>query len=268
MSSLTVGWMCTLRWTTVYGEFGGHDVEQGVHDLVALDAEQRRPEDQPRLAVDQHLHEAPGLAALAGAPDPRHRQVAHERRPARRAHLRLGHADAAQRRIGEQGVGRDAVGNAPGVAVEEVGGDDLEVVVRGVGECAPPVDVAQGPDALRAGPQLVVDRDVAPGVELHPRRREVEVLHVRPAPDRQQQVAAGEAEGLPSRERSTRTPPSRRDTRKSRAPRWIAMPSASRTSRTASDTSGSSRAISRSAYSRTVTREPNRRYICANSRPT
>ena len=53
-----------------------------------------------------------------------------------------------------------------------------------------------------------------------------------------------------------------------RVPRCAVMPSASKIPRTASEISGSSRPISRGAVSITVTSLPNRRYICANSRPT
>ena len=47
------------------------------------------------------------------------------------------------------------------IVVEEVGGDDLEVVVGGVGEGAVAVAVADGPDAGDVGAELVVDGDVA-----------------------------------------------------------------------------------------------------------
>ena len=49
--------------------------------------------------------------------------------------------------------------------------------------------------------------------------------------------------------------------------KWNATPSRSRMRWISAETSGSSRAISRSPNSSTVTREPKRRYICANSRP-
>ena len=47
------------------------------------------------------------------------------------------------------------------VAVQQVVGDDLVVVVRGVGERAAPVAIADRPDAGHAGVQLVVHGDVA-----------------------------------------------------------------------------------------------------------
>ena len=81
----------------------------------------------------------------------------------------FGEADAAERRIGVEGVDGNAVADAARIVVEEVGGDDLEVVVGGVGEGAAAVAVAEGPDAGDVGAELVVDGDVAAVVVL--RRR-------------------------------------------------------------------------------------------------
>ncbi len=58
-------------------------------------------------------------------------------------------------------MGGDAVADAAGIVIEEVGGDDFEVVVGGVGEGAFAVAVTHGPDAGDAGAELVVDVDVA-----------------------------------------------------------------------------------------------------------
>ena len=91
--------------------------------------------------------------------------VADERLDAFVAHLALGHAGAAERRVDEQRVGGDAVGHPARLAVEQVCGDDLVVVVRGMRERAAAVDVAQRPDARDVGLQLVVDDDVAALVE-------------------------------------------------------------------------------------------------------
>ena len=74
--------------------------------------------------------------------------------PAAAPRLRLGHADAAERRVDVERIGGDAVADAPRLAVEQVGGDDLEVVVRGVREGAAPVAVAERPDARHVGLQL------------------------------------------------------------------------------------------------------------------
>ena len=52
------------------------------------------------------------------------------------------------------------------------------------------------------------------------------------------------------------------------APSRTATPSASSIARTASETSGSSRPISRGPFSTTVTALPKRRQACASSSPT
>ena len=66
----------------------------------------------------------------------------------------LGHADAAERRIDVERVGRNAVADLPVLAVEQVGGDDLEVVVGRVREGAAAVAVAERPDAGHVGRRL------------------------------------------------------------------------------------------------------------------
>src|SRR3546814_3370879 len=55
--------------------------------------------------------------------------------------------DTAQRRVDVERVAADALAELAMLAVEQVGRDDLEVVVRGVRERAAAVAVAQRPDA-------------------------------------------------------------------------------------------------------------------------
>src|SRR2546427_477492 len=66
-----------------------HQVEQRMHDLVALDTEQRRPEDPFALRVHQHLHEALSFAALPRTSHARHWHDADQRRTAAGPHLGL-----------------------------------------------------------------------------------------------------------------------------------------------------------------------------------
>ena len=150
----------------------------------------RGAQDLLRLGVDQHLHEALRLGAFAGAADARHHHLARQRRPSRGADLALGHADARERRVGEQRVDGDAVGDAAPVVVEQVRGDDLVVVVGRVREGAAAVDVAQRPDARRAGAQLVVDVDVAAGIGRDPGAVEPQVVRVGLPSHGQQHVRA------------------------------------------------------------------------------
>ena len=79
-----------------------------------------------------------------------------------------------------------------GVVVEEVGGDDLEVVVGGVGEGAVAVAVAEGPDAGDVGAELVVDGDVAALVDGDAGFVEAEIVGVGAAAHGEQDVGAGE----------------------------------------------------------------------------
>ena len=139
--------------------------------------------DAPRncsgLGVDEDLHEALRLALLEGAADILHGHLGHRAPADRIAHLRLGQPDAAERRIGVQVVGDDAVADPARIVVEQVGGDDLEVVVGGVREGAPAVAVAQRPDAGDAGAQLIVDLDEAALVDGDAGLVEAEVVGVR-----------------------------------------------------------------------------------------
>ena len=63
-------------------------------------------------------------------------------------------------------------------AVEKIRRHDLEVVVGRMGEGAPPVAVAQRPDARHSCAKLVVDFDVAALVQFHPGTVEPEIVGV------------------------------------------------------------------------------------------
>jgi len=67
---------------------------------------------------------------------------------------------------------------------------DLEVVVGGVGEGALAVAVAQGPDAISAGAQLLVDDDVAARVDGDAGRFQPKIVGIRPAPHGEQHVGS------------------------------------------------------------------------------
>ncbi len=65
------------------------------------------------------------------------------------ADLGLGHADLAEGRVDVERVGVDAVADTARIVIEQVGGDDLEVVVGGVGEGSLAVAVRPWPRCLR-----------------------------------------------------------------------------------------------------------------------
>jgi hypothetical protein len=128
----------------VVGHVCIHDVEDAVNRLVAARAEYGRPENPARPGVNNGLHQPVRFPLLDGAADATHGTAADEQRPSRGARLALRHADAAERRIDVERVGGHAVAHAPARAVEQVGGNDLVVVVGGVRE---------GPAAPTAAPE-------------------------------------------------------------------------------------------------------------------
>ncbi len=99
------------------------------------------------LGVDDDLHEAERLTLLDGAADLGHGTGPDQEPLARGPRLGLAQPDAAERRIGEEGVCGDAVADAAVFAIEQVGRDDLEVVVGGVGKRPLAIAIAHRPDA-------------------------------------------------------------------------------------------------------------------------
>ena len=148
------------------------------------------------VGVDEDLDEAFGLALFDGAADAGHGAGADEGGFAGFADFGFGQADAAEGRIGVEGVAEDAVGDAAGIVVEEVGGDDFVVVVRGVGEGSAAVAVADGPDAGDVGAELVVDGDVAAVVVSDAGFFEAEVVGVGTAAYGEEDVRADALGGI------------------------------------------------------------------------
>ena len=87
-----------------------------------------------RFGIDKHFHEAFGLAFFDGAA----LTLVMGRVPMRSrlsgfANLAFRKANATERWIGVERVAENAVGDAAGIVIEKVGGDDLVVVIGGVG---------------------------------------------------------------------------------------------------------------------------------------
>ena len=159
-------------------------------DLVAAGAEDRRAQDLLALGVDDDLHEALRLALLDRSLHLRHGALADEDLLAGRLRRGLRHPGPAERRLDEERVGLDAVGHPPGVVVQEIRGHDLEVVVGRVRERAPPIAVAERPDALDVRAELVVDDDVAPRVRFHAGAVQPQIVRVGDPADGEEQMRA------------------------------------------------------------------------------
>ncbi len=111
------------------------------------------------------------------------------------ANFGFGEADSTKGWVGVEAITGDAVGDAArgligNDGVEEIGGDDFEVVVGGVGEGATAVAVAERPDAGDTGTELVVDDDVAVLVVGDAGFFEAEVVGVGTATDCEENVGA------------------------------------------------------------------------------
>ena len=111
-------------------------------DLVAGKTEERRAQDPLARLVDQDLHEPKRFALFKSATNSFHLNCPNHGGAPRFANLCLGHTDAAERWIGIERVGGNAVRHPPPLVIEDVGRDDLKVVVGGMGKGAPAVAVS------------------------------------------------------------------------------------------------------------------------------
>src|SRR2546422_11249368 len=114
--------------------------------VVAAAAENGGSKDRLRLSIDDDLHEALRLTLLNGARAPGYRSLADAHRISLGTRLRFGQADAPERRVDVEGITRDPVAHPAVVPIQQIGGDNLEVVVGRVGEGATAVAVTQRPD--------------------------------------------------------------------------------------------------------------------------
>jgi len=144
-----------------------HRGEDAMDGFVSADAEDGGTENALCFGIDDSLHEPEGLAFFDGAGNGTHGTRGDEEVAAGGARFFFGHAHLREWRIGVGGANRNPVGDAARGAVEEVGSYDFEVVVRGVGEGAASVTVAQCPDVGHVGAKLIVNGDVAVGIGAH-----------------------------------------------------------------------------------------------------
>src|SRR5208282_4109943 len=143
-----------------------------------------------RFGIHADFDETLGLSFFVSPAHLTHRIFHSERTTPGFPYLRVGHAATSQRRIDIQRVGLDPVGNPAMVGVKEIVRNDLVVVIGSVRKCAVAVAVPQCPDARRVGLQLIVDDDVAAGVDGNPSPVETQVARVGNASRGQKNVSA------------------------------------------------------------------------------
>ncbi len=121
--------------------------------LVASYAENGGAENRVGVAVDNDFHKSLRFPLFDRAADAGHGPAADPDRVSFGARFGLGHADPAERRIDVERVNRNAVAHLARGAVEQVRRGDLEIVVRGMGEGAAAVAIAERPDVGNVGLQ-------------------------------------------------------------------------------------------------------------------
>jgi len=127
--------------------------------LIAAGSEQRRSQNFLRPRIHQNLHEPLRFALFYGSRNFGHGTLADERAAAALAHLRLRHSGASKRRVDIQPISKDAIAHPAWIIIQKVRGDNFEIVVGGVRECALAIAIAQRPDARNAAAKLIVHFD-------------------------------------------------------------------------------------------------------------
>src|SRR6516164_10390406 len=82
------------------GSFGVHHVQNAVDDLATPGPENGGTQDFLVVGIDQHLHEALGLALFDSAADAAHRACCDQCMPTAASYLILGQPGSAERRVG------------------------------------------------------------------------------------------------------------------------------------------------------------------------
>lgn len=126
-------------------------VEYAVNGLVTARPQYRSTQDLAGLGIGDDLHEPERLTFFYSAANARHRPRADENGQPSPPRFRLAHAGASQRRIDEERVAWHAVTDLSSFTVEQIGGDDLEIVVSRMGESAAAVALAKREDTLDVG---------------------------------------------------------------------------------------------------------------------
>ena len=236
----------------------GADGEGGLLQPLAGLGSERVGAGQP-LAVAEQGQEAVGLGVgprVGGRPG----HLGHGRG---RAEPSLACADRGGLRVGEDDTGHGLVVGLSRLA-EDVGGDDVALVLADMGERPDPGHIADRPQSL-AGAQVGVDRDPV-AVRLDADRLQAEPVDAwAPAGGDEQAVAAQLAAVV---ELPGRSPRPRAAPRSQCTPSTSSTPSRRRASPSASPSGAGSRASTCSALSASATSPPRRRTAWAISTPT
>jgi len=116
---------------------GVHDIQDGMDDLVASDAEDGCSQDFLRFSIHQNFHKPLSFAFLHRSADAGHGPCGHQRLLSRLLHLGFRPPHPPQWGIDVQGVGQDSIADAARVIIQQIGGYDFVVVVGGPAQSPP-----------------------------------------------------------------------------------------------------------------------------------
>ena len=166
-----------MRWKRC-GLVQIHCGEDIVDCLIAAGSDDSSPQNLGRAGIDEDFDEPVGLVFFDGAADARHGPDSYESGKSATAYFGLRQIDMRKGWIDIERVYGKTIADAAGGALEQVVGDDFEIVVGCVREGSAAIAVAQCEDAGRAGLELVVDLDVAVFVGVDPGCGEIEIAGV------------------------------------------------------------------------------------------
>ena len=165
-----------------------HQVQDAVNRLIAAGSEDRGAQDSLRIGIRHDLHETLRLAFLDGATDSGHLTFGTKKSAPTLCRFGVRHSHSRERGVDVKRVAGHALAHASVPTIEQVGGDDLKVVVGCVREGTTPIAVPQRPDSGHVRLQPIVDDDIAARVGGNARPLEAEIVCVGPPPHRQEHM--------------------------------------------------------------------------------
>ncbi len=170
-----------------------HERAENLDEFAAFGGEDGSTKDAVVGGVDDELHETSGFAALDGAGDVGHRTSADLQLETFGASFFFGEAYTAELRIGEDAVRDEAVFNSQILSFDEIAVNNLEVIVRDVGERGAAFAIAESPNARNIGLEAAVHFDEAVLVGFNACFVEGETVGVGTATSGDQEMRAGNA---------------------------------------------------------------------------
>ena len=144
------------------------------------------------VGINDDFDKPLSFALLDGARHLAHWPPANQDAPSRLPRLGLRQTGTAERRINIKRIGGKPVADAAAIAVEEIGRDDLEVIIGSMGEGTLTIAVAERPDTGHTGAQLIVGHNKSALVDFDTSLVEAKIVGIRSPSNRQQRMGAND----------------------------------------------------------------------------